>query len=84
MITIPYAKANVDFTRFVGSKMGIGERYMFTRNHKPTAVLLSVEEVELLDKLMERFEDEEDVKIINKRLKAKSKPIEELWEELKV
>lgn len=81
MITVPYAKANVDFASFI-NKMDVGERYVFTKNHKPTAVLLSVEEVKLLDMLMEMFEDVEDVKIVNKRLKEKSQPIEELWKEI--
>lgn len=83
MITVPYVKANINFASFVNN-MNVGERYVFTKNRKPAAVLLSVEEVKLLDMLMEMFEDVEEVKVINKRLKEKSQPIEELWKEVGV
>jgi len=83
-MTIPYtAKANVNFANFIDT-VNVGERVVFTKDRKPAAVLLSVREVELLDRLMEMFEDVEEVKIINKRLKEKTQPIDKLWKELGV
>ena len=48
-----------------------GERVVISRNGKPTAVLVSIDDLRLL----QAAEDEEDGRIATKRLKSKAKNI---------
>lgn len=82
-ITVSQAKAKLhDITDLVRS----GKRQIIiTRYGKPAAVLMPVEDAKLLEKLIERFEDEEDVRDAREALadtEEKTYTLEEVEKEL--
>ena len=84
MKTIPFSEIRQHFTEVANHVQYDKERYILTKNNKPTFAFVPLEEIELLDKLLERFEDLDDVRVYKERKHEKASPINNLWKELDI
>lgn len=62
METISSKEARDNLSEILNQVAFKGERYILTRSGKNMAVLLSMEEWELVEKLLQKLEDEEDIR----------------------
>lgn len=62
------AEARRDFAEIINRASFANERTIITRHDKDVAVVVSIDEMRLLDALLDRWEDEEDIADANAAL----------------
>ena len=55
--TIPFTEAKAHLSELVDKVVGEHERFVFTRNDRPAAVLMSPDELESLEETLENLRD---------------------------
>lgn len=84
MKTIPFSKIRAHFTEVANEVQFNKKQYLLTRNNQPAFAMMPIEDLLLLKKLIERFEDEKDIKDYKERIKEKTSSIKDLWKELDI
>jgi prevent-host-death family protein len=82
MVRMSVAEARQDFKAVLDRAAYSRERTVITRNDTDVAAVISIEELRLLDALIERWEDEEDIKAAEEALlEAREERV--AWSDLK-
>ncbi len=74
------SEARQQFADLINRAAYRGERFVVQRRKKPVAALIPIEEYELLERIIEKREDEMDVQLARKARKEKGRVS---WEEVK-
>jgi len=61
MIQMSVAEARKEFAEVINRASYARERTIISRHDQPVAAIISIDELRLLDALIERYEDEQDV-----------------------
>lgn len=83
MTTVSAEKARNSFSEIISHTAYSKERFVITRNGKKLAAIIPIEELEFLERMMERLEDEldaEDIEVaLDEMRQGKTVP----WEQVK-
>lgn len=83
MATVSAEKARNSFSEIISHTAFSKERFVITRNGKKLAAIIPVEELELLERIMDRIEDEIDAMEIESALDEKRQGKTIPWEQIK-
>ena len=84
MEQIAFKNIRAHFTEIANKVQYAKERYVLTKNNRPALAMISIEDLNLLNELIEKFEDHEDLKKYEERKHEKSYLLNELWQELNI
>jgi len=83
MTTVSAEKARNSFSEIVSHAAFSKERFVITRNGKKVAAIIPIEELEFLERMMERLEDELDSEDIEAALDEVRQGKTIPWEQVK-
>jgi prevent-host-death family protein len=70
------------FTEVANKVQYAKQRYILTKNNHPALAIVPIDDVKLLNRLITRLEDREDLKKYAARKHEKTSSLDELWREL--
>lgn len=82
MRSMSFSEIRAHFTQVANEVQYGKEHYILTRNNRPAFAMIPIEAFKLLEQLIERLEDEEDLRLYEARKHEKSIPIEDFWKKL--
>lgn len=82
MLKVSMARAREQLSEIAQKVQHRGERCMFTHYNKPVVALISAEELELFEMLLEKYEDDLSAQAYESRKDEESVSAEDAWKEL--